>query len=338
MTLNQAGTGLMRAMRIEEAGAPLRQCEIAIPAPNADEVLIRVSACGVCRTDLHIRDGELAPHSLPLIPGHEVVGTVARTGSAVTRWHIGQRVGVPWLASTCRSCAYCRGDRENLCDSAAFTGLDRDGGYAQYTVAKADYCVDLPVQYDDLHVAPMLCAGLIGYRAYAMLHDDVRRIGIYGFGAAAHIITQVACHRGQEVFALTRDGDIRSQRFALSLGAIWAGDSGKPPPLSLDAALIFSPVGRLVPAALAAVRKGAHVICAGIHMSDIPALPYALLWGERCVKSVANLTRQDALAYFAFAARHRIETTPVPFRLDEANDALEALRQGAFDGAAVLLP
>lgn len=338
MISDQTCAGLMRAMRIDEAGSPLRQSEVPIPTPDADEVLIHVSACGVCRTDLHIRDGELVPRRLPLIPGHEVVGTVVRTGSAVTRLHPGQRVGVPWLGSTCQACAYCLGHRENLCDNAAFTGLDRDGGYAQYTVARADYCIDLPEQYDDLHVPPMLCAGLIGYRAYAMLEEDVRRVGIYGFGAAAHIITQVACHRSQDVFAFTRNGDTRSQRFALSLGAKWAGGAGEHAAQLLDAALIFAPVGALVPAALAAVRKGGHVICAGIHMSDIPAFPYALLWGERCVKSVANLTRQDADAYFAFASRHHINTASVPFRLEEANEALDALRQGAFDGAAVLLP
>jgi propanol-preferring alcohol dehydrogenase len=338
MILAHTDTGLMHAMRLEQAGESLQSRTVPIPAPETDEILIRISACGVCRTDLHIIDGDLSPPRLPLTPGHEVVGTVERIGAKVTGWRIGQRVGVPWLASTCGTCGYCRGHRENLCDQAAFTGFDRDRGYAQYTVAKADYCLALPSQYDDVHLAPMLCAGLIGYRAYGMMGDDAQRIGIYGFGAAAHIIAQVACHRGQQIYAFTRDGDTRSQRFALSLGAVWAGSSEERPPVPLDAALIFAPVGKLVPLALAAVCKGGRVICAGIHMSDIPAFPYAILWGERAIHSVANLTRQDALAFFRFAASHHIETSPVSFPLGRANDALAALRRGAFNGAAVLLP
>lgn len=338
MTPQQTIDDFMDVMRIEQPGQPLQHRRIPVPVPADDEVLIRVSACGVCRTDLHILDGELAIHGLPLIPGHEIVGTVARTGAHAARWRNGQRIGVPWLASTCRTCAFCLSHQENLCNSATFTGYDRDGGYAQYALAKADYCVLLPARYDDLHVAPMLCAGLIGYRAYAMIRDGARRIGIYGFGAAAHIITQIACHRGQQVFAFTRSGDTRSQAFALSLGAAWAGDSATPAPEHLDAALLFAPAGLLVPAALAAVRKGGDVVCAGIHMSDIPSFPYSLLWGERCLRSVANLTRHDAEAFFRFVAEYPVYTSPVPFPLERANDALDALRRGDFDGAAVLLP
>jgi propanol-preferring alcohol dehydrogenase len=328
----------MLAMVLAAPGSPLQARMLALPEPGAGQVLIRVGACGVCRTDLHIADGELPPHKLPLRPGHEVAGAVVRTGAAVTRLRAGQRVGVPWLGHTCGHCVFCRMHRENLCDHGLFTGYDIDGGYAEYTVASADYCIALPDRYDDLHAAPLLCAGLIGFRAYSMMQPQAERLGIYGFGAAAHIITQVARHEGREVFAFTRPGDQRSQAFARSLGASWAGDAGQAPPASLDAALIFAPAGALVPAALGHVRKGGDVICAGIHMSDIPSFPYSLLWGERQLRSVANLTRADGDAFFRFAATHPIDPRAVPYPLDRANEALDGLRRGVFDGAAVLLP
>ncbi|QDZ30506.1 zinc-dependent alcohol dehydrogenase family protein [Noviherbaspirillum sp. UKPF54] len=327
----------MRAMLLDHPHAPLRAARVPIPVPGADEVLIRVGACGVCRTDLHIADGELPPHKSPLIMGHEVVGTVVAAGERVRRFSIGDRVGVPWLGGTCRHCAYCAAQHENLCDTPQFTGYDRDGGYAEYAAADARYCFALPSRYDDIHAAPLLCAGLIGYRAYAMA-GDARRLGLYGFGAAAHIIAQVACRQGREIYAFTRPGDTRSQQFARSLGAVWAGDSTAMPPQPLDAAIIFAPLGALVPAALAATRKGATVVCAGIHMSDIPSFPYALLWGERSVRSVANLTRADGDAFFSLAQEIDIQTAPVAYPLEEANRALAELRAGQFDGAAVLLP
>ena len=272
-----------------------------------------------------------------MIPGHEVLGTVVHVGELVGQFAVGDRVGVPWLGGSCRHCGFCIGQRENLCDHALFTGYDRDGGYAEYTVADARYCFALPSRYDDLHAAPLLCAGLIGYRAYAMA-GDARRLGLYGFGAAAHIIAQVAVAQGREVYAFTRPGDTRSQEFARSLGAAWAGDSTAMPPAKLDAAILFAPLGPLVPLALRASAKGATIVCAGIHMSDIPAFPYSLLWGERSVRSVANLTRSDGEAFFALAQQIDIHTSPVPFSLQDANAALAALRAGEFDGAAVLLP
>lgn len=287
----------MLAMLLDEPNRPLRQARVPIPAPAAYQVLIRVGACGVCRTDLHIIDGDLPPHKLPLILGHEVVGTVAHVGEFVADFAVGDRVGVPWLAGTCRHCSFCISSRENLCDTAVFTGYDRDGGYAEYVVADALYCFHLPGRYDDAHAAPLLCAGLIGYRAYAMT-GSARRLGLYGFGAAAHIIAQVALHHGKEVYAFTRPGDAHSQAFALSLGATWAGASNAAAPALLDAAIIFAPDGALVPLALAATCKGATVVCAGIHMRDIPGFPYALLWGERAVRSVANLTRTDGDEFF----------------------------------------
>lgn len=326
----------MDAMALEHARAPLRQVRLPIPVPSGHDILIRVSACGVCRTDLHIADGDLAPHKLPLIPGHEVVGNVVGAGPLAPAFAVGERVGVPWLAGSCGQCQFCISHRENLCDGAQFTGYDRDGGYAQYMLADGRFCFRIPARYDDLHAAPLLCAGLIGYRAYAML-ADARRIGLYGFGAAAHIIAQLARFQGKQVFAFTRPGDIRSQRFALSLGAEWAGDADARPPVALDGAILFAPVGALVPAALAATRKGATVVCAGIHMSDVPGFPYALLWGERVVRSVANLTRADGDAFFQLAQQFDLQTAPVPFALNDANRALDALRAGAFDGAAVLV-
>lgn len=327
----------MRAMLLDRPGTPLRLARIAVPEPTGHDILIRVAACGVCRTDLHIVDGELPPHKAPLAMGHEVVGRVVRTGNVASRFAIGDRVGVPWLGGTCRHCGFCVSSHENLCDGATFTGYDRDGGYAEYAVADERYCFAIPDRYDDLHAAPLLCAGLIGYRAYAMA-GDVQRLGLYGFGAAAHIIAQVARQQGKEVYAFTRPEDVRSQQFALSLGAAWAGGSDESPPVALDAAILFAPLGALVPQALAATRKGATVVCAGIHMSDIPSFPYSLLWGERTVRSVANLTRADGEAFFALAATLDIRTAPLAFPLEQANEALSALRGGQFDGAAVLVP
>lgn len=329
--------GTMLAMLLDAPGKPLREARVPVPAPGEQEVLIKVSACGVCRTDLHIIDGELHPPRLPLILGHEVVGTVVKTGSSRVRFAVGQRVGVPWLGGTCGRCPYCESGRENLCDAPTFTGFDRDGGYAEYMLADSRYCLVIPDRYDHVHAAPLLCAGLIGYRAYAMT-GKARRLGLYGFGAAAHIIAQVALQQGKEVHAMTRPGDLASQDFARSLGATWAGDSSACSPASLDAAIIFAAAGPLVPGALAATCKGGSVVCAGIHMSDIPSFPYSLLWGERMVRSVANLTRADGEAFLALAQRIDIKVTPVTFPLREANDALTRLREGRLDGAAVLVP
>jgi propanol-preferring alcohol dehydrogenase len=327
----------MRAMLLDRPGTPLREAEVPVLQPGPGEVLLRVRACGVCRTDLHIVDGELPPHLQPIIPGHEVVGEVVQTGPGVDLVHVGQRLGIPWLGTTCGHCSYCLSFRENLCDTPQFTGYDRNGGYAEYAVADARYCLPLPDAYDDAHAAPLLCAGLIGYRAYAMA-GDAHRIGLYGFGAAAHILVQLAVLQGREVYAFTRPGDERSQQFALSLGACWAGSSQERAPHPLDAAILFAPDGALVPRALAASAKGATVVCAGIHMSDIPSFPYAALWGERCVRSVANLTRADGEQFFALVANGEVRTAPVVFALHEANEALAALRAGQFDGAAVLVP
>lgn len=329
--------GTMTAMVLDQPGQALRPARLPIPAIGEYDVLIKVAACGVCRTDLHIVDGDLAMHKSALVPGHEVVGTVVAAGSLARQFNIGQRVGVPWLGGTCRHCRFCRGARENLCDAALFTGYDRDGGYAQYTAADARYCFDLPAQYDDIHAAPLLCAGLIGYRAYTMA-ADAGPLGIYGFGAAAHIITQLAAASGREVYAFTRPGDTRSQQFARSLGAAWSGSADQAPPQLLDAAIIFAPVGALVPQALRVSAKGATVVCAGIHMSDIPAMSYSLLWGERSIRSVANLTRRDGESFFALAARHDLKIASAPFPLERANHALRMLKEGRFDGAAVLVP
>jgi propanol-preferring alcohol dehydrogenase len=330
-------TGTMCAMVLDAAQAPLRAVRMAIPFPSVYEILLRVTACGVCRTDLHIVDGELPMHKSSLILGHEVVGRVVHVGELAHEFEVGERVGVPWLAGSCRHCRFCRAQRENLCDDAIFTGYDRDGGYAEYALADARYCFRLPERYDDRHAAPLLCAGLIGYRAYAMT-GDAQRLGVYGFGAAAHIIAQVARAQGKQIYAFTRPGDLRSQAFALSLGAAWAGDAGSAPPVLLDAAIIFAPDGALVPQALAVSGKGATVVCAGIHMRDLPGFPYALLWGERIVRSVANLTRADGEAFFRVAQQIDIKTAPVVFALRDANQALASLREGRFEGAAVLLP
>jgi propanol-preferring alcohol dehydrogenase len=336
MSALQTQDGSMRAMLLDKPNMPLRLARMPMPVPAEHEVLIRVTACGVCRTDLHIADGELPPHKTPLIMGHEVVGEVVGRGAQAQRFSLGDRIGVPWLGGSCRHCGYCENRRENLCDNAVFTGYDRDGGYAEYATADERYCFLLPKRYDDLHAAPLLCAGLIGYRAYAMT-GKTQRLGLYGFGAAAHIIAQVARGQGREIYAFTRPGDVRSQEFARSLGAMWAGGSDGPAPVPLDAAILFAPLGALVPQSLAAVRKGGTVVCAGIHMSDIPRFPYSLLWGERTVRSVANLTRADGEAFFALADEIDIRTSPVAFPLERANEALSALRSGSFDGAAVLV-
>ena len=330
----------MKAMVLTRPGTPLVPMDVPDPQPGPGQVLIRVRACGVCRTDLHIVDGELAKPKLPLIPGHEIVGVVAGVGADVEDFRIGQRVGVPWLGWTCGECAPCRGARENLCERARFTGYDIDGGYAELALADARYCFALPSGADDPSdeaIAPWLCAGLIGYRSLR-LAGSARRLGIYGFGAAAHLVAQVAIAQGREVYAFTREGDAPAQGFARALGAVWAGPSTAAPPVQLDAALIFAPVGGLVPAALRATAPGATVVCGGIHMSDIPSFPYALLWGERVLRSVANLTREDAQEFLPLAASIPVVAQTVAYPLAQANAALDDLRAGRFSGAAVLLP
>jgi propanol-preferring alcohol dehydrogenase len=327
----------MHAMLLRAPHTALASADVAEPRPGPGQVLVEVHACGVCRTDLHVADGELPPVRSPLIPGHEIVGTVVECGSRVDTFAVGDRVGIPWLGFTCGRCRYCTGGHENLCDAAQFTGYTIDGGYAQYTVADSRYCFALPSDRSDVELAPWLCAGLIGYRALRMAGEG-RRLGIYGFGAAAHIITQVARHQGREVFAFTRPGDASSQRFARALGAAWAGGSDEASPCPLDAALLFAPVGALVPKALRDVAKGGTVVCAGIHMSDVPGFPYEILWGERQLRSVANLTRQDGIEFIRVAQQADVRTSVVPFLLDEANAALDALRAGRLDGAAVLTP
>ncbi len=327
----------MRAMVLETPGLPLRPMDLPQPRPGPGQLLIRVHACGVCRTDLHIVDGELPNPKLPLVPGHEIVGTVAARGEGAHRFQPGDRVGVPWLGHTDGTCRYCRTGRENLCDHARFTGYTLDGGYAEYTVANESYCFALPPEYGDAEAAPLLCAGLIGYRTYRMAGADVERLGIYGFGAAAHIVAQLAAYEAKKVYAFTRPGDTRGQSFALRLGALWAGDSTQLPPQKLDAALIFAPVGSLIPAALAASDKGATIVSGGIHMTDVPSFPYRLLWEERSVRSVANLTRADGEQFLAIAPRVPIRTHVETFPLDQANEALDRLRAGRIEGAAVLV-
>jgi propanol-preferring alcohol dehydrogenase len=329
----------MRAMTLPAPGQPLVMADLPQSQPQPHELLLQVLACGVCRTDLHIVDGDLPARHAGIVPGHEVVGRVLARGALASRFPVGSRVGVPWLGGSCGHCGYCAGGRENLCDTPVFTGYDRDGGFAEYAVADARFCFALPECYDDLHAAPLLCAGLIGYRAYHLSGvTGGMRLGLYGFGAAAHIICQIAVALGQQVYAFVRPGDTQSQRFALQLGACWAGSSDERPDVALDAALIFAPVGALVPAALRATRKGGVVECAGIHMSDIPSFPYALLWGERSLRSVANLTRADGAAFFSLIARHPVSTHVTPFSLAQANEAIAALRAGMIDGAAVLVP
>jgi alcohol dehydrogenase, propanol-preferring len=327
----------MLAMQLDAPRRPLVARDVARPEPAADQVLIKVQACGVCRTDLHVVDGELPDPKLPVVPGHEIVGTVIEVGRDIERFRPGDRVGVPWLGWTCGTCAFCRGGRENLCDKARFTGYQIDGGYAELTLANSRYCFPISGPYSDVEAAPLLCAGLIGYRALRMAGDG-ERLGIYGFGAAAHVIAQVAAWQGREVFAFTRAGDTAAQSFARSLGAVWAGASEDAPPDVLDAALIFAPVGSLVPAALRAVGKGGTVVCAGIHMSDIPQFPYRILWEERIVRSVANLTRRDAEDFLALAPQVPVRTHTETFPLTEANEALARLRSGRLTGAAVLVP
>jgi len=327
----------MLAMVVERPGAPLVARERPVPEPGPDDVLVRVLACGVCRTDLHVADGELPPLGHPVVPGHEIVGEVVRVGASVTGLGPGDRVGVPWLGWTCGTCGFCRSGRENLCEQARFTGYHRDGGFAEFAVADARYAFPLPPGEDPVATAPLLCAGLIGYRAWRMA-GEARRLGLYGFGAAGHLVAQLARWAGQEVYAFVRPGDAEAERFALGLGVTWAGGSDALPPAPLDAAILFAPVGALVPAALSAVAPGGTVVCGGIHMSDIPSFPYALLWGERVVRSVANLTRSDGTALLALAPRVPLHTTVTPFPLAAANAALEALRAGTLSGAAVLVP
>ena len=322
-------------MQLFAAGRRLEQVDAAPASPDAGQILVRVHACGVCRTDLHIVDGDLPAPDHPVVPGHEIVGTVEAAGAGVERFRAGARVGVPWLGWTCGRCAYCRSGRENLCDGARFTGYHIAGGYADYALADARYCFALPAGYDDARAAPLLCAGLIGYRALRMA-GDADRLGLYGFGAAAHIVAQLARHEGREVFAFTRAGDAASQRFALGLGAAWAGASTDAPPEPLDAAILFAPVGALVPAALRAVAKGGTVVCAGIHMSDVPSFPYSILWGERRIVSVANLTRADGEAFLALAPKASVVTSVETIPLEQANEALARLREGRVEGALVL--
>jgi len=325
----------MRAMILEQPGKPLRLLDVPQPDPTPEQILIRVHACGVCRTDLHIIDGELSEPKLPLILGHEIVGTIERVGAQVRGFNVGDRVGVPWLGWTDGTCHYCRAHHENLCDNARFTGFHIDGGYAEYTAADARFCFPIPDGYPDLQAAPLLCAGLIGYRALRFCGEG-DRLGLYGFGASAHIIAQVARHRGWQVYAFTRRGDSASQNFARELGAVWAGSSDEQPPEDLDAAIIFAPAGELVPAALHAVAKGGRVVCAGIHMSDIPSFSYDLLWGERIIRSVANLTRRDGKEFLQIAPEVPVHIEITEFPLEQANEALLALREGRIQGAAVL--
>ncbi len=326
----------MRAMVLDSPGKPLRVAEVPEFEPAPEQVLLRVHACAVCRTDLHVVDGELQDPKLPLIPGHQIVGTVEKMGERVERFSVGDRVGVPWLGYADGTCRYCLAGRENLCDDARFTGYQLDGGYAGYASAHHHFCFPIPEGYPDLQSAPLLCAGLIGYRSLVAT-GDAERLGLYGFGASAHIVAQVAAHQGRKIFAFTRDGDEEGQDFARELGAAWAGGSDGGPPEELDAAIIFAPVGALVPTALRAVAKGGVVVCAGIHMSDIPSFPYEILWGERVVRSVANLTRKDGEEFLALAPKVPVRTEVETFPLEEANEALKALRSGKIRGAAVLV-
>lgn len=325
----------MKAMRLQRPGEALSAVELPSPRPGEQQVLIEVLSCGVCRTDLHLLDGELPHIHYPIIPGHEIVGRVVECGRAVRELEPGSRVGVPWLGFTCGVCEYCRRGQENLCEQARFTGYSCDGGYAELAVADARYCLPIPGHYSNVQAAPLLCAGLIGYRALCAA-GDARSVGLYGFGAAAHLIAQICRSQGRKVFALTRPNDLAGQEFARRLGAEWAGGSNETPPELLDAAIIFAPVGALVPAALSATRKGGSVVCAGIHMSDIPSFPYSLLWGERSIRSVANLTRADGLDFMKVAASVRLDVNVESFALGDANEALEKLRQGRVEGAAVL--
>ena len=326
-------------MMLEKAGTPLRAANLPVPTPGKGEILIKVTACGICRTDLHILDGELDRPKLPLVMGHQIVGSVERLGGGVELFHPGQRVGVPWLGKTCGHCSYCTGGRENLCAQARFTGYHIDGGFAEYTVANEQFSFPLSGGYPAVQVAPLLCAGLIGYRSLRLSEDpgqELKRLGLYGFGSAAHILIQVARYRGMEVYAFTRPGDQTGQSFARGLGAAWAGGSDQRPPVELDAAIIFAPVGSLVPLALAAVRPGGRVVCGGIYMSDIPAFPYSSLWEERIIRSVANLTRRDGDEFLEIAARVPVHTEVTTYPLSAANEALQTLREGKHEGSIVL--
>ncbi len=327
----------MRAMLLNEQHKPLQLTEVAVPQPGVGQVLVQVHTCGVCRTDLHVLDGDLSEPKLPLILGHQIVGSVVTLGEGVTRFNLGQRIGVPWLGYTDGTCRYCQRGQENLCDHPQFTGYTLDGGYAEYAVADQRYCFPLPESYSDLAAAPLLCAGLIGYRTYRLAGEHVERLGIYGFGAAGHIIAQVAAYQGKKVYAFTRPGDSATQSFAKRLGAYWAGGSDETPPDELDAALVLAPIGALMITALKAVAKGGVVVSGGIHMTDIPAFPYHLLWEERIIRSVANLTRQDGEEFLAIAPQVPVKTEVTPDRLEDANQALEDLRSGKLDGAAVLM-
>ena len=326
----------MRAMVLFDTKTPLRESNLPDPTPSKGEVLVRIDACAVCRTDLHVIDGELPDPKLPIIPGHEIVGRVIACGEGSSRFAIGDRIGIPWLARTCGICTYCKAGMENLCDQPLFTGYTRDGGYAELTTADERFCVPIPPIYSDTEAAPLLCAGLIGFRSLVKA-GDAHRVGIYGFGAAAHLVAQVAVYQGREIYAFTRAGDTEAQKFALSLGAKWAGGSEELPPVALDAAIIFAPVGSLVPRALRAVRKGGTVVCGGIHMSDIPQFPYDLLWNERQICSVANLTRRDAEEFMTIAPKVPVKTHTEIFALKDANEALDRLRTGRLEGAAVLV-
>lgn len=327
----------MRAMLLQPSGQPLVPEDVPVPSPGPGQLLVKVAACAVCRTDLHVVDGELPNPKFPLIPGHEIVGRIEETDAGVENFKVGDRVGIPWLGWTCGECEYCLSGRENLCGRARFTGYTIDGGYAEFTVADARFAFRLPEAFDDVSAAPLLCAGLIGYRSLRKT-GEAARLGIYGFGAAAHIVAQVARHEGREVFAFTRPGDVDAQQFARGLGACWSGGSDETPPEELDAAIIFAPIGALVPAALRVLKRGGKVVCGGIHMSDIPGFPYRDLWHERTICSVANLTRRDAEEFLALAPRVPIRTETQPFPLDQANEALDALRTGKLRGAAVLVP
>lgn len=324
------------AMRLDAVGQPLHPVPRPVPKARAGEIVLAVCACGVCRTDLHVIDGEV-PAQFPIVPGHEIVGRIVEIGAGVEGLALGQRMGVPWLGGACGHCAYCRAGRENLCDDPVFTGATRDGGYATHVAADARFCLPIPDAFGDVEAAPLLCAGLIGYRALAMA-GETGSVALYGFGAAAHIVAQIARWQGRDVYALTRPGDLRTQAFARTLGCVWAGGSDEAPPVAVDAAILFAAAGELVPAALRAVRKGGRVVCAGIHMSDIPSFPYADLWGERAILSVANLTRADGRAFFEIAERVPVRTTTTPYPLRQANAALDDLRNGRIEGAAVLVP
>ena len=327
----------MKACVLHSTGQPLVYQDLPDPLPGPGQILLKVKTCGVCRTDLHILDGELTHASLPLVPGHEIIGLVEALGRDVSGFNIGDRVGVPWLGSTCGVCRFCTSGRENLCEHPGFTGYTLNGGYAEKTVADARFCFHIPPSYTDLHAAPLMCAGLIGFRSYRMLDKGVKKLGLYGFGAAAHITAQVAAAGGQQVYAFTRPGDLESMDFARHLGAVWAGPSDQPPPVLLDAAIIYAPIGALVPIALKAVDKGGVVVCAGIHMSDIPSFPYVDLWEERVIRSVANLTRQDGQTFFALLEKIKVVTEVTPYPLVEANRAISDLRLGNLQGAAVLV-